>query len=200
MVKTLAKPAEISSVVFVLIMMTVLAVAAAAVAGTMVHCVVPYLPVFGEQAAVLCSGLSNFGPVDDPFIGVGMAVAVLLAAVITWRLAFKRWLRRRRVETAASLVNNIHRIAEDSPESEMTRDAAAEENPAIWEHLDELEKRIGSSSAGRDVASAWLGLLRTANDLHSEGRLSTDELKMINTRLLDLVSEDADWSRTATPV
>lgn len=69
----------------------------------------------------------------------------------------------------------------------------------IRERLDELEKRMRSSSLpGREFASAWLGLLRRVNDLHNRGRLSTEDFKVMNTRLLDLVSENSERTGHAT--
>ncbi len=59
--------------------------------------------------------------------------------------------------------------------------------------------RSASAAKGK-AAPAWLELLRSANDMHSEGELSTEEFKVINSRLLDLVSRESDSNKFATTV
>ena len=182
---------------FGLVLLTVLFLGVVAAAGVVVNCAAPYLPILDTQTEVLCDGLADLGLVEDPLVGVGIAVAGLLAVTIAWRAAFKRWRRNTCVESTGSLVNNIHRLAESSREAE-AMDSGSAESHEIWERIDDLEKRMRSSSPGRDVASTWLELLRHANDLHSHGELSMEDFKMTIVRLLDLVSEESDSTSPAT--
>lgn len=181
-----------------MILLTVVSLAAVVAAGALVDCATPQVSVIDEQAAVLCNGLSDMGLVEDPLVVAGIALAGLLVVTIAWSSAFRRWKRRRRVESAGSLVNNIHRLAEPPSDSRAMEDDSTGIHE-IWNRLDELEKMMRStSSSGRDIAPTWLRLLRSANDMHNRGQLSTDDFKIMNTRLLDLVSEGSDWSRSAT--
>ena len=184
--------------VFGLVLLTVVFLGMVAAGGVVVNCAAPYLPMLETQTTVICDGLADLGLVEDPLLGVGIALAGVLAVVITWRSTLRRWKSRRRVQSKGSLVNNIHRLAESSGEAEAMGSGSADSHE-MWERIDELEKRMRStSSPGRDVASTWLELLRRANEMHSQGELSMVDFKMMIVRLLDLVSEEADSTSSAS--
>ena len=182
-------------------LLTLVSLGVLAAAGILIDCAAPYLGVFGDRTSQFCDQLSTLGLVSDPLIAIGISLTSAIAVGVIWRSALRRWRRRRRVESTGALVNNIHRLVEMPRE----RGALGEwqvdsyEGQKIWKRIDEVARAMRSpESVSTEIASTWLGLLRHANGLHHNGQLPTEEFRVINTRLLDLVSEDSERTGAAT--
>lgn len=159
-------------------------------AAVLIDCAASSVQLPWTDPLALCAGVESFGLDVDPWLGAGLAVFSLLALVATWLPVLRRHRRKKRVEPERSLTENLSRIAPRSSGTPGTAPAEEEvaEEPSLRDRVAELEQAMGSTTVpSRDATSAWMRLLREANDLHNVGELATEDFKEINTRLLDLV-------------
>lgn len=186
--------------------MTVGTLAVAYTAAVLVACSIPAFELFWTDPLDLCAAVDSVGLGADPWIGIGLAVFSALAVVATWVPVLKRRRKKKRIEPDRSLAMNLSRIKPDAGSrssvdsleqvTEKTSAASSREPPEEqvdrhWEimaDLEALEAELASPEGlSRSATSAWMRLLREVNDLHNDGTLPTDEFRVINTRLLDLV-------------
>ncbi|MFZ0014900.1 MAG: hypothetical protein WAL25_12395, partial [Acidimicrobiia bacterium] len=63
-------------------------------------------------------------------------------------------------------------------------------NVDLEHRVEVIETAFGSGSpASRDLTTEWISLLQESNRRHNSGELATEEFKVLNTRLLDVVSK-----------
>lgn len=191
---------------FALTIMTVGTLAVAYTAAVLVSCSMPAFELFWTDPLDLCAAVDSVGLGADPGIGIGLAAFSALSVVATWIPVLKRRRKKKRIEPDRSLAMNLSRITPDAESrssmdsleqgSEETSAALSRESPEeqvdrhreIMAELEALEAELASPEGlSRSATSAWIRLLREVNDLHNDGNLPTDEFRVINTRLLDLV-------------
>ena len=182
-------------------MMIVLGVASLVVVGSSVlllDCSLASVSLFAGDPLQVCATVDSLGLGASPALMTGFAAFGLLAVVGSWLEAYRRF-RKAKVEPVNSLARNLDRIEavlphdEDEPSdaigsTDVTTEQTEDELSAAWAELDALEHLFASDDQSSENFSArWLDLIRLANDLHNRGQIETDDFKVMNTRILDLL-------------
>lgn len=196
--------------------MTIGTLAVGYTAAVLVDCSIPAFELVWTDPLDLCAAVDSVGLGADPRVGMGLAAFSVLALVAIWVPVVKRRRKKKkRIEPERSLAKNLSRINPDAgqssvadsveePNEETSGDASRDSFEAqvdwhreIMEKLRTLEAELASPEGlSRATSSAWMRLLREVNDLHNDGYLATDDFRVINTRLLDLVVRPSPLAAT----
>ena len=184
-------------------MMIVLGAASLVVVGSsllLLDCSIASLSLFAGDPLQVCETVDQLGLGGNTALTAGFAAFGLIAVVGSWLEAYRR-VRKAKVEPVNSLARNLDRIDSVLPHGDET-EAASDETlePQVsstldsvgsaWAELESLESLYESEDQGSgDLSARWLALIRDANDLHNRGEIDTDDFKILNTRILALLSE-----------
>jgi len=144
--------------------------------------------VTGDPLA-LCATVASFGIADLQVVAAGVAAIAIVIVALTWIPVFRA--RRRQVKAAPerALIDNIGRLGE--PYRDWKEHGHGEPGYLDLMHrVEVIESAFASGSpASRDLTTEWISLLQESNRRHNSGELATDDFKVLNTRLLDVVSK-----------
>jgi hypothetical protein len=151
-------------------------------------CATSVINVLAGDPLGLCATVASFGIADLPVVAAGILAIAILVIVLTWLPVIRA--RRRRVKAAPerALIENIGRLGE--PYRDWKEVGHSEPgNIDLVLRVEVIESAFGAGSpASRDLTTEWISLLQESNRRHNSGELATDDFKVLNTRLLDVVS------------
>jgi hypothetical protein len=144
--------------------------------------------VFADPIGV-CGNIQDLGIADTDVIGLVVAVISAVGLIVVWLPDLKGSRSRRKHQPERALVENIGRLPEPYGDYVGVDEEVEKVIDRLRRGIEVVETAFATdSTATRSMTSEWMRLLLEANQLHNEGSLPTAEFKILNTRLLQVVT------------
>lgn len=170
------------------LLFTAISLLMAAGSVLVLDCSAGSISFLADDPLSVCSYIDRIGAQGSVWIGAGLAAAAGLLLAIAWvpslRSSHYPW-----PKPEEALRENLDRVA-SPPRQPSTAYTGAGHRMDILRRVEAVEAALlNDETAPREATEKWMSLLKETNNLHAEGKLSTEDFVEVNSRLVELLDE-----------